>query len=81
MTITLEKFLSLLQSGNANADDLGRVNRKSTSEDFQDPGVLAWWLVEQNSITRGGAHAGFRMEPPSSATNSSIGGCRRHGDG
>lgn len=57
MTITLEKFLSLLQSGNLlNADDLGRAARKSASEDFQDPGVLAWWLVEQNLITRWQAH-------------------------
>jgi WD40 repeat protein/serine/threonine protein kinase len=56
-TITLDKFLSLLRSGNLlGADDLARVDRQTAGEGFQEPGVLAWWLVEQNLITRWQAH-------------------------
>ena len=56
-TITLESFLRLLQTGNLlSADDLARVDRQTAGEDFQDPAALAWWLVEQNLITRWQAH-------------------------
>lgn len=56
-TISLEKFLSLLQTGNLlSGADLLRAERKSTSEGYQEPGVLAWWLVEQDLVTRWQAH-------------------------
>src|SRR5436305_857445 len=56
-TVTLEKFLSLLESGNLIAKaDLVRIGQQAALEDFQEPGVLAWWLVEQNLVTRWQAH-------------------------
>ncbi len=57
ITPTLEKFLGLLKSGNLiSADDFSRVERQATLEDFQEPGVLAWWLLEQKLVTRWQAH-------------------------
>ena len=55
--ITLPAFLTLLQEAHLlSAYDLARARRQSSQEDYQDPGVLAWWLVEQNLVTRWQAH-------------------------
>jgi WD40 repeat protein/serine/threonine protein kinase len=56
-SITLERFLSLLQAARLlGADDLARVERQATREDFHEPGVLAWWMIEQDLATRWQAH-------------------------
>jgi len=52
-TITLETFLDLLRSGNLlTAEQLARVEQHSAQAEHGEPGPLAWWLVEQNLVTR-----------------------------
>ncbi|MBI3864184.1 MAG: protein kinase [Planctomycetia bacterium] len=55
--LTLERFLELLRSANLlSAEDLARVEKLASHEDYQEPGPIAWWLVEQNLVTRWQAH-------------------------
>jgi WD40 repeat protein/serine/threonine protein kinase len=52
-TITLESLLDLLRSANLlTAEQLARVEQHAGHDDFSEPGPLAWWLVEQNLVTR-----------------------------
>lgn len=55
--LTLERFLKLLGASHLlSAEDLARVDQRAQHEDYQEPGPLAWWLVEQNLVTRWQAH-------------------------
>jgi serine/threonine-protein kinase len=52
-TITLETFLDLVRSGNLlTAEQLARVEQHAARDECSEPGPLAWWLVEQNLVTR-----------------------------
>ncbi len=53
----MERFLEQLQASNLlSAENLARAVERTAHEDYQEPGPLAWWLVEQKLVTRWQAH-------------------------